>query len=124
MKSDSHSTWPPPGLSSNAVGLAQALVIEGPSTRRRLSELTGHSRPTVTMALEELKDNGLLMADTASSAEEHAIGRRAKLVRLSRRAGLVMGIEVGRRHIQVVLADLGHQLIDMAPAETDSYHHR
>ncbi len=123
MNPDPRSSWPPRGLSGNAVGLAQALLVEGPTTRRRLGELTGLSRPTVTMGLEELKDNGLLEDDTASSVEDRAIGRRAKLVRLSRRAGLVVGIDVGRRHIQVVLADLGHQLIGMAPAETDAYRH-
>ena len=119
---DPRRAWPPPGLSSNAGRLAQVLRAEGPCTRRQLSKLAGLSRPTVTTALEELEDRGLLETGPATSTEDQAIGRPARLVRLSRRAGLVVGIEVGRRHIQVVLADLGHQFIDKAPAEA-AYRH-
>jgi predicted NBD/HSP70 family sugar kinase len=45
------------------------------------------------------------------------------LIRLSRHAGLAIGIDIGRRHIQVVLTDLGYQEIDKIPAETDAYRH-
>ena len=34
-----------------------------------------------------------------------------------------MGVDIGRRHVQVVLADLGHQEIGKIPAEADAYRH-
>lgn len=113
--------WPPPGLSKTGLRLADALRVSGPSTRARLAEISGLSRPTVSTALDELTKHGLLAAASVGSAR--GAGRPAKLVRLSRRAGLALGIDIGRRHVQVVLADLGHQEIGKIPAETDAYRH-
>ena len=84
--------------------------MNGPSTRARLGEISGLSRPTVSTALAELTERGLLAARSGDSAQ--GAGRPAQLVRLSRRAGLAVGIDIGRRHVQVVLADLGYQEID------------
>jgi predicted NBD/HSP70 family sugar kinase len=73
-------------------------------------------------ALEELERHELIVfSDTAAQAQRQ--GRPAALIRLSRRAGLVIGIEVGRRHVQVVLADLGYQVVDKAPSQADAYRH-
>ena len=123
VNSDTRCPWPPVGLSHNALRLARALCAEGPSTRLRLGELTGCSRPTITAGLGELKKRRLIETETDSSGQGQTIGRPARLIRLSRRAGLAVGIEIGRRHIQVVLTDLGHQLIDRVPAEADAYRH-
>lgn len=123
VTSDARCPWPPAGLGHNALRLARALCAEGPSTRLRLGELTGFSRPTITAGLGELKKRGLIETETDRGGQGQTIGRPARLIRLSRRAGLTVGIEIGRRHIQVVLTDLGHQLIDRAPAEADAYRH-
>jgi predicted NBD/HSP70 family sugar kinase len=114
-------SWPPPGLSKTGLRLAEALRMNGPSTRARLSEISGLSRPTVSTALAELTGRGLLAARSGDSAQ--GSGRPAQLVRLSRRAGLAVGIDIGRRHVQAVLADLGHQEIGKVPAEADAYRH-
>jgi predicted NBD/HSP70 family sugar kinase len=114
-------SWPPAGLSRTATRLADELRIHGPSTRARLGELTGLSRPTVSTALAELADRDLLATHTRNDGQ--VLGRPAELVRLNRNAGLAIGIDIGRRHVQVVLADLGHQKIGKLPAETDAYRH-
>jgi predicted NBD/HSP70 family sugar kinase len=38
-------------------------------------------------------------------------GRPAARVRLTRRAGLAVGLDVGRRHIRVAVADLAHEIL-------------
>ena len=114
-------SWPPSGLGKTGLRLAEALRMNGPSTRARLSEISGLSRPTISTALAELADHGLLAAPSGNSAQ--GAGRPAQLIHLSRRAGLAVGIDIGRRHVQVVLADLGHQEIGKIPAATDAYRH-
>jgi predicted NBD/HSP70 family sugar kinase len=116
-----HGSWPPAGLGKTGVRLAEALRMNGPSTRARLSEISGLSRPTVSTALAELAERGLLAAPSDNSPR--GAGRPAQLIRLSRSAGLAVGVDIGRRHVQVVLADFGHQEIGKIPAETDAYRH-
>jgi predicted NBD/HSP70 family sugar kinase len=114
-------SWPPRGLSKTGGRLVEALRMHGPSTRARLSEISGLSRPTVSTALTELIERGFI--DTNTGVTTRGLGRPAELVRLSRIAGLAVGIDIGRRHVQVVLADLGHQEIGKIPAEADAYRH-
>jgi predicted NBD/HSP70 family sugar kinase len=115
--------WPPPGLARHAARLASALRREGPSTRARLGEITGLSRPTVSAGVADLAERGLLDGSTGSGAQGQAAGRPAELLRLSRSAGLAVGVDIGRRHVQVVLYDLGHQEIGKMPDATDAYRH-
>jgi predicted NBD/HSP70 family sugar kinase len=114
-------SWPPPGLSKTGLRVAEALRMNGPSTRARLGEISGLSRPSVSTALAELTERGLLAVRSGNSSQ--GAGRPAQLVGLSRRAGLAVGIDIGRRHVQVVLADLSHHEIGKVPAETDAYRH-
>jgi predicted NBD/HSP70 family sugar kinase len=113
--------WLPSGLSKPSARLAEALRMHGPSTRARLGEVSGLSRPTVSAALAELAERGFLESDTGDSARK--LGRPAELFRLSRNAGLVVGVDIGRRHVQVVLTDLGHQELGKTPAQEDAYRH-
>lgn len=115
--------WPPSGLDKTTARLARVLLVEGPSSRAQLGRLTGLSRTTISAALRELRKRSLVEDDTENSDEEPQIGRPPSLVRLSRRAGLVVGVDIGRRHIQVVLADLGYREIGKLPADTDAYRH-
>jgi predicted NBD/HSP70 family sugar kinase len=125
VTSDLGRPWPPPRLNKAALRVADALKVDGPNTRARIGEITGMSRPTVSSAVAELSDRDLIENDSENGGPEQPIGRPAEVIRLSRRAGLVVGVDVGRRHIQVVLADLGHQEVDKMPtaSEKDDYVH-
>ena len=123
MRSGPLRPWLPRGIGKTPARLAHVLLEEGPSTRARLGELTGLSRPTISTALAELDAHHLLEVDTEGDPEGSSVGRPAALVRLSRHACLAIGVDIGRRHIQIVLTDLGYQEIDKAPAETDAYRH-
>jgi predicted NBD/HSP70 family sugar kinase len=123
MRSGVPPSWPS-DLAKTTRRLASVLLSEGPGTQAQLGELTGLSRQTISVALAELRDHGLIETGIESSAaDQSSAGRRAALIRLSRRAGLVVGVDIGRRHVQVVLADLGYQVIDKAPAGPGAYRH-
>jgi predicted NBD/HSP70 family sugar kinase len=97
-------------LAGNARRVAEILRAYGPRTRSELVALTGLSRPTVTAGLADLTGAGLVTGQLATAARP-AGGRPASVVRLTRAAGLALGVDVGRRHIRVAVADLGHAIL-------------
>lgn len=97
-------------LAGNARRVAEILRAYGPRTRSELVALTGLSRPTVTAGLTDLTDAGLV-SEQVAAAMRPAGGRPASVVRLTRTAGLALGIDIGRRHIRVAVADLGHEIL-------------
>ncbi|MBB5873751.1 putative NBD/HSP70 family sugar kinase [Allocatelliglobosispora scoriae] len=98
-------------LSPNTRRVAEVLRIHGPRTRAELTVLTGLSRPTVANGVTELGAAGLV-EEELKTAVGPAGGRPAAVVRLARAAGLAIGLDIGRRHVRVAIADLGHQVID------------
>ncbi|GIG70599.1 ROK family transcriptional regulator [Phytomonospora endophytica] len=98
------------GLRGNTFRVARALREAGPSTRAELVSRTGLSRPTVSAALTELGEAGLAGEEPKAAAQATG-GRRAALVSLSRSAGLAVGVDIGRRHVRVAVADLGQRIL-------------
>ena len=81
----------------------------GPVTRAELGTLAGLSRTTVSGLLGDLRRGGLL-AD-AGTIDRRTAGRPAARVLLEPAAGLAVGVDIGRRHLRVVVADLGHRVL-------------
>jgi predicted ArsR family transcriptional regulator len=86
-----------------------ALRTGGPASRSDLARRTGLSRPTVSSIIAELQAAGIL--DEADETAAGGAGRPAALVRLNRRAGVALGIDFGKRHLRVAIADLGHEVL-------------
>nr|WP_210768142.1 ROK family transcriptional regulator [Cellulomonas humilata] len=87
------------------------LVVEtvkryGGLTQVELSEATGLSQATVSTIVRELLAAGVV--DTATTTRS---GRRAQMVTLARRVGLAAGVQIGHRHLRLVLGDFSHQVI-------------
>jgi predicted NBD/HSP70 family sugar kinase len=91
--------------------IVDALRLLGPATRAEVAATTRLSRATVSAALSALTDAGLVVETGAAQPVGPAGGRPAALVRLTPLAGLAVGVDVGRTHLRVALADLGHQVI-------------
>jgi predicted NBD/HSP70 family sugar kinase len=91
--------------------LVDALRVLGPATRAEVAAATGLSRATVSAALTALSDAGLVVETHAGMPVGPSGGRPAALVRLSPAAGLAVGVDVGRTHLRVAVADLGHQVL-------------
>lgn len=107
-----------PGVGPTARRVAAVLRARGPRTRAELIGLTGLSRPTISAALGDLTAAGLLSEETGPPTGPTG-GRPASVFRLARGAGLAVGVDIGRRHIRVAVADLGHRVLVDYPAELD-----
>jgi hypothetical protein len=94
-------------LAGNARRVAETLRSYGPRTRAEIVSLTGLSRPTVTAGLADLRRR---RAGHRGDRGHQPAGRRApaSILRLSRGAGLAVGVDIGRRHIRIAVSDLGH----------------
>ncbi|HZM74368.1 MAG TPA: ROK family protein, partial [Candidatus Limnocylindrales bacterium] len=88
--------------------ISDVLRSRGPRTRSELVTLSGLSRPTVANALAELSRLDLVSEEQGPPAG----GRPAGVVRLTRLAGLAVGVDIGRRHVRVAVADLGHEVLN------------
>jgi len=100
--------WSPQeGLAGPTRRVADVLRANGPQTRSELAHLTHLSRVTVLNALAELDAHGLLRKEVVARQTPSARGRSAEAVGLSRRAGLVAGIEIGRQRVCVVAQEIG-----------------
>ncbi len=98
-------------LGGNTRRVAEALRRLGPCTRSELIAAVGLSRPTVTATVAELVASGLAAEGVGDGSARLGTGRPASVVRLTRAAGLAAGVDIGRRHIRVAIADLGHQIL-------------
>jgi len=78
----------------------------GGLTQVELAGTTGLSPATVSTIVRELLSAGLV--DTAVTTRS---GRRAQLVTMARRVGLAVGIQVGHRHLRIMLGDFSHEVI-------------
>jgi predicted NBD/HSP70 family sugar kinase len=77
-----------------------------PVTQAELARVTGLASGTISNIVRELTAAGLIETEPGS-------GRRGTVVRLSRTAGLVVGIDVGHSHLSVAVADLsGEPLVE------------
>jgi predicted NBD/HSP70 family sugar kinase len=97
-----------------------ALRARGALSRAAIAEHAALSRATVSSILGELQDAGLVVASDPRAESDGHVGRPPALVRLDPSAGAAVGIDFGKRHLRVVLADLGHRILaerclDMAP---------
>lgn len=89
----------------------RSLVIEairrfGGLTQVELVGATGLSAATVSSIVKELLAAGLV--DTRTTIRT---GRRAQLVRLASRTGLVAGVLIGHRQLRVALGDVAHDIV-------------
>jgi DNA-binding transcriptional ArsR family regulator len=96
-------------------GANRARVLEhlrraGPTNQSELARATGLSRATVLNIVRELTDGRLV-----TLAEGDRAGRRTVEVSFNRRAGIVVGIDFGQRHLRMAVADLAHRVL----AESD-----
>ena len=84
----------------------EMLIAKGSSTQAELSRSTGLSKATVSNIVQALARGGLVVTSPTTSS-----GRRAVMVRLEGRGAVAAGIDFGRRHVRVVLASLGREVV-------------
>jgi predicted NBD/HSP70 family sugar kinase len=89
-----------------------ALRVAGVTSRAELARRTGLSRTTVSSLIADLLREGLVAErEDATSPPGAQGGRPPVLVSLDRRAGAAVGVDVGKSHVTVAVADLGHTVL-------------
>jgi len=89
-----------------------ALRTHGRLTQVELADRTGLTPAAVSVLVRELAGQGRV--DIARTTRT---GRSANAITLSRRSGVVVGIDIGHSHIAVASSDLAHQILDERSAE-------
>jgi predicted NBD/HSP70 family sugar kinase/biotin operon repressor len=78
----------------------------------QLARLSGLGKATISRAVKELRDSGLIVpAQGAAIRNGQNAGRPATGLRLNPESGLCIGVAFGPRHIGVILADVSHTVI-------------
>ncbi|HXC83955.1 MAG TPA: ROK family transcriptional regulator [Trebonia sp.] len=90
--------------------VAYCLLGRGQAAQTTLVAATGLSRPTVAAALTRLTARGL--AEMVPGQDDaRTTGRRPHHYQLTARAGHAVGVDIGRRHITVVIMDAAHRQV-------------
>jgi glucokinase-like ROK family protein len=97
---------------SNREKVVKALQTLGVASRADIARWTGLSRSTVSSIVAELHDEGVVVDRQESGREATGSGRPPALIALDPSAGFALGIDFGKRHLAVALADLSHELLD------------
>lgn len=104
------SRWPAGSQSglreANTAKIVDAVKRFGGLTQVELAEATSLSTATVSAIVKELGLSGLIETHPTSRS-----GRRAQLVTIARRAGLVAAVQIGNRSMRVRLSDVGQDVL-------------
>src|SRR3954466_3580951 len=89
------------------------LAETGAVSRADLARRAALAPSTVSAVVSELHAAGLVVepAEPVHPAERGTVGRPPVLIALHRRAGVVAGIDFGKRHLRMAISDLSHQLL-------------
>lgn len=102
----------PPGsrvvLTDSACAVFQRIVLAGPTTRPLLSEALRFSKPTMSAAVSELTELGLVGPFGSS---QRGVGRRATVYGLGREAGHIIGVDAGATEVRAMAQTLDGRLL-------------
>lgn len=90
----------------NRQRIVDALATNGPTTQADLARLTGLSTATVSNIVKRMGERNLVRTSPTTSS-----GRRAQLVHLNHTDRYAVAIDLGRRHLRLLLADVGHKVM-------------
>src|SRR5919109_4615474 len=96
---------------SNRLRVIQALQLLGVTSRADLARHTGLSRSTVSTIVAGLQAEGMVVDRDPDGRAAPGGGRPPALIALDPGAGYAIGVDFGKRHLAVALADLSHQLL-------------
>ena len=89
------------------------LAEAGAVSRADLARRAALAPSTVSAVVSELHAAGLVVepAEPVHPPERGTVGRPPVLIALHRRAGVVAGIDFGKRHLRLAISDLSHALL-------------
>ncbi|HEY3187389.1 MAG TPA: ROK family transcriptional regulator [Solirubrobacteraceae bacterium] len=117
-----NASSPDPRRAANRERVIAALRQHGALSRAELAVQARLSRATVSSIVSELDEAGLVVESESAGDRSPQPGRPPALVRLDPSAGAAVGIDFGKRHVRVVVADLGHRVLAERCSEIDPDH--
>ncbi|MGB6580685.1 MAG: ROK family protein, partial [Streptosporangiaceae bacterium] len=119
--SESALALPPPENSGAALFAARPSLIRamneqlllehirqrGPCSRAELARVSGLSKPTVSLALDNVERAGLVRI---AGQRTGVPGRSARLYEIRPDAGLVLGLDIGHEYVRGAIADLSGEI--------------
>jgi predicted NBD/HSP70 family sugar kinase len=89
------------------------LAEAGAVSRADLARRAALAPSTVSAVVSDLQAAGLVIepAEPVHPPERPPVGRPPVLIALHRKAGVVAGIDFGKRHLRMAISDLSHQLL-------------
>ena len=103
---------------ANQLRVVDALRREGSASRADLMRITGLSRTTITSLLATLLERGMVI-ESEVEAQRQGRGRPPALLRLAPKAGAVLGVDFGHRHLRVAVADLSSTVLAERRVDVD-----
>src|SRR4051794_32220876 len=93
--------------------VVSALREMGVASRAAVARRTGLSRSTVSTIVGHLLDDGLVVNHEGDAPAPHATGagRPPTLISLAPSAGAAVGVDFGKRHLAIAVADLSHTVL-------------
>jgi predicted NBD/HSP70 family sugar kinase len=110
MTGHSRASASRPPTAGSTGQVVRRLRAIGPMTRSEIGSTMGLSRTTVSATVAQLMQDGWVRERPATGTVMGP-GRPATVLTLTRQAGVAIGVDLGRSHARVVLADLGHEVI-------------
>jgi predicted NBD/HSP70 family sugar kinase len=118
---ESASALPPPESSGSLLVAARPSLIRamneqllleyirqrGPCSRAELARVSGLSKPTVSLALDNVERAGLVRI---AGQRTGVPGRSARLYEIRPDAGLVLGLDIGHEYVRGAIADLSGEV--------------
>ena len=83
----------------------------GVASRSEVARWTGLSRSTVSSIVSDLQLEGAVIDRDSDTRPATGGGRPPALIALDPRVGLAVGIDFGKRHLAVAVADLSHDVL-------------
>jgi predicted NBD/HSP70 family sugar kinase len=104
------------GSNAPQAAIIAALRRHGPMTRQRLVAETGFSRATISVALQALAADGRIRETPQASGTR---GRPSMLIGINDSRPELVGIEIGRGHLAIAVADGADTVIAKADRDID-----
>ncbi len=95
---------------TNLTSILEKIRTEGPISRASISRLTGLSRSTCSILVDELISEGLILE---TGKDESSGGRKAILLKLNYEGRRAIGIKIMQNRITGALVDLSGRIIEM-----------
>src|SRR5829696_4779307 len=96
---------------TNRLRVIQAFQILGVTSRADVARYTRLSRSTVSTIVAALQAEGIVVDRDPDGRSSGGGGRPPAPIALYPAAGLAIGVDFGKRHLAVALADLSHELL-------------